>query len=67
MLDRATGLVWKEFPKHLLNVLWFPSWNSHDYRSMLSNEDIRDMWTQQVGRFFKSVGSGFARVVTAPF
>ena len=67
MLDRATGLVWKEFPRHLLNVVWFPAWNSHNYRSMLSNEDIRDMWTRQVGRFFKSVGGGLARVVTAPF
>ena len=67
MLDRATGLVWKEFPRHLLNVVWFPAWNSHNYRSMLSNEDIRDMWTRQVGRFFKRVGGGLARVVTAPF
>ncbi len=67
MLDRATGLVWREFPKHLLNTVWFPAWNSHNYRSMISNEDIRDMWTQQVGRFFKSVGGGLARAVTAPF
>ena len=67
MLDRATGLVWKEFPRHLLNVVWFPAWNSHNYRSMLSNEDIRDMWTRQVGRFFKRVGGGLARVVTAAF
>ena len=67
MLDRARALVWREFPKHVLNTVWFPSWNSHNYRSMLSNEDIRDMWTQKVGRFFRSLGGGLARAVTAPF
>ncbi len=67
LLDRATGLVWREFPKHMLNTVWFPAWNSHNYRSMLSNEDIRDIWTRSVGGFFKSLAGGVARVVTAPF
>ena len=67
ILGGATGLVWREFPKHMLNTLWFPAWNSHNYRSMLSNEDIRDIWTQRLGRVFKSLGSGMARALTAVF
>jgi ubiquinone biosynthesis protein len=39
---RISGLVWKEFPKRLLYTLFFPAWNSHGYRSLVSNEDIRD-------------------------
>ena len=60
-LGGATGLVWREFPKHMPNTIWFPAWNSHNYQSMLSNEDIRDIWTQRVGRAFKGLGSGMAR------
>jgi ubiquinone biosynthesis protein len=39
---RISGLVWKELPKRLLYTLWFPGWNSHGYRSLVSNEDIKD-------------------------
>ena len=67
ILGGATGLVWREFPKHMLNTIWFPAWNSHNYQSMLSNEDIRDIWTQRVGRAFKGLGRGMARALTAVF
>ena len=53
LLDRVNGLVWREFPKHLLYFVRFPAWNSHSYRSMLSNEDIRDIWTRGIGRAFR--------------
>ena len=66
-MGRTRGLVWREFPKHLLNVAWFPAWNSHDYRSMLSNEDVRDIWTKQLAGFFKSIGIGIGRAFAAVF
>jgi ubiquinone biosynthesis protein len=39
---RISGLVWRELPKRLLYTLWFPAWNSRSYRSLVSNEDIKD-------------------------
>jgi ubiquinone biosynthesis protein len=39
---KISGLVWKELPKRLLYTLWFPAWNSRSYRSLVSNEDIKD-------------------------
>ena len=66
-MGRIRGLVWREFPKHLLNTVWFPGWNSHAYRSMLSNEDIRDIWTKQLAGFFKSIGIGIGRAFAAVF
>jgi len=38
--DRITGLVKSELPKRFLNTVWFPGWNSHGYRSLLSNADV---------------------------
>jgi hypothetical protein len=40
--QRVAGLVKKEFPKRILQTLWFPAWNSRNYRSMLSNQDVID-------------------------
>jgi ubiquinone biosynthesis protein len=40
---RISGLVKRELPKRLLYTLWFPAWNSPGYRSLLSNEDIKDL------------------------
>ena len=42
LMERIAGLVKKEIPKRLLFTILVPAWNSHDYRSMLSNEDIKD-------------------------
>ena len=67
LLDRVNGLVWREFPKHLLYVAWFPAWNSHSYRSMLSNEDIRDVWTHGIVGVFGAIGRGLARGFGAIF
>ncbi len=67
LLDRVNGLVWREFPKHLLYLVWFPAWNSHSYRSMMSNEDIRDIWTHGLGGIFRTIGGGIARGFGAIF
>ena len=42
LMQRTANLVKKEMPKRLLFTVLFPAWNSHNYRSMLSNEDIKD-------------------------
>ena len=38
--QRVRGLIKREFPKRLLNTFWFPAWNSRNYRSLLSNQDV---------------------------
>jgi ubiquinone biosynthesis protein len=43
LMQRTVGLVKKELPKRLLFTILFPAWNSHSYRSMLSNEDVKDV------------------------
>jgi ubiquinone biosynthesis protein len=52
LMKRANGLVWKEFHKHLLNAIWFPGWNSRNYRSMLSNGDITNVVMNRIGGWF---------------
>jgi ubiquinone biosynthesis protein len=38
--QRVKSLVKREIPKRLLYTIWFPAWNSHSYRSLLSNSDV---------------------------
>jgi ubiquinone biosynthesis protein len=38
--QRVRSLVKKELPKRLLYTIWFPAWDSHSYRSLLSNGDV---------------------------
>jgi ubiquinone biosynthesis protein len=64
VLDRIEGQVWKEFGPRLLHTVWFPAWNSHDYRSLLSNEDVKDVQVKRTGRFFKTVGKGIWDAIT---
>jgi ubiquinone biosynthesis protein len=40
LLQRVRSLVKREIPKRLLFTIWFPAWNSHSYRSLLSNGDV---------------------------
>jgi len=42
LIEQVTRLVKREMPKRLLFAIFFPAWNSHSYRSMLSNEDVKD-------------------------
>jgi len=43
LMQQVTSLVKKEIPKRILFTVWFPAWNSHSYRSLLSNQDILDV------------------------
>ena len=38
--QHVRSLVKREIPKRLLFTIWFPAWNSHSYRSLLSNGDV---------------------------
>jgi len=58
VMDRIQGQVFREVGPRLLRTVWFPSWNSHEYRSLLSNEDVKDVQVKRTGRFFKKVGKG---------
>ena len=58
VMDRIQGQVFREIGPRLLRTVWFPSWNSHEYRSLLSNEDVKDVQVKRTGRFFKKVGKG---------
>ncbi len=40
LMQRVTSLVKREIPKRLLFTIWVPAWNSHSYRSLLSNRDV---------------------------
>jgi ubiquinone biosynthesis protein len=58
VMDRIQGQVFREIGPRLLRTVWFPSWNSHEYRSLLSNEDVKDVQVKRTGQFFKKVGKG---------
>ena len=64
VMGRVSGQVTRELPKRLVRTIWFPAWNSHDYPSMMSNEDVKDVQFQKIGRFFKAVGRGIWKGVT---
>jgi ubiquinone biosynthesis protein len=61
------GEVYAEAPKRLLYTVYFPKWTSHDYRTMLSNEDVKDVQIKSIGRGFAKFGRGFWAVVSWPF
>jgi ubiquinone biosynthesis protein len=58
VMDRIEGQVFKEIGPRLLRTVWFPAWNSHEYPSLLSNEDVKDVQVKRTGQFFKKVGKG---------
>ncbi|MCI0407561.1 MAG: AarF/UbiB family protein [Acidobacteria bacterium] len=66
LMGRLSGQVWREIPARLGRTLWFPAWNSHDYRSLLSNEDVKDIQVKRVGRALKAVGKGIWTGLTFP-
>jgi len=66
LMDRISGRVFKEMPKRLLYTLWFPAWNSHNYRTMLSNEDVKDVQFQSWGRGLKKAGEGLWKGIRWP-
>jgi ubiquinone biosynthesis protein len=58
VMGRMSGQVYKELHTRLLRTIYFPAWNSHNYRSMLSNEDVKDVQFKRIGGGFKSFGKG---------
>ncbi len=58
VMGRIQGQVFREVGPRLLRTVWFPSWNSHEYRSLLSNEDVKDVQVKRTGRLLKKVGKG---------
>jgi hypothetical protein len=64
VMGRIQGQVFREIGPRLLRTVWFPAWNSHDYRSLLSNEDVKDVQVKRTGRFFKTVGKGIWKGIT---
>lgn len=64
VMERLTGQVYSELGRRFLRTLWFPAWNSHDYTSMMSNEDVKDVQLKKMGRGLKKVGSGIWKGVT---
>ncbi|MDA2927560.1 AarF/UbiB family protein [Acidobacteria bacterium AH-259-O06] len=66
LMNRISRQALKEMPKRLLYTVWFPAWNSHNYRSMLSNEDIKDMQVNSCVKTLKKAGKGLWRVVRWP-
>src|SRR5215204_1468460 len=40
LTKRVTGLVKSEIPARLVNTVFFWNWDSHGYRSLLSNKDV---------------------------
>src|SRR5262249_41740080 len=43
LMERLKSLAMRELPKRILYTLWFPAWKSHNYRSLLSNQDLLDV------------------------
>jgi len=66
LMNRISRQVFKEMPKRLLNTVWFPGWNSHSYRSMLSNEDIKDLQVHSSVGALKKAGKGLWKAVRWP-
>lgn len=64
VMGRISSQVTRELHVRLLRTLWFPQWNSHSYRSMMSNEDVKDVQFQKVGRGFKAFGGAVWKGVT---
>jgi ubiquinone biosynthesis protein len=63
LMSRMSGQVFKELPTRLLRTVYFPAWNSHHYRSMLSNEDVKDVQFQRIGHGLKKLAKGIWYVI----
>ena len=66
VMSRVTARALREFPKRLGRTVWFPSWHSRDYGSLLSNEDVKDVQWFRIKRAFGWLGRGLWRVISAP-
>ncbi len=64
VMSRISGQVFKELHMRLARTVWFPAWNSHAYRSMMSNEDVKDVQFKRMGGAFKAMGKGIWTAVS---
>lgn len=71
MTERATrhvgGQVLKEMPKRLANMIYFPNWDSRNYPSLVSNDDVFDVQATLIKRGFKKLGGWMWKGIRAPF
>ena len=67
MSSYLAGATFKEMPKRALNTVYFPKWTAHNYPTMISNEDMRDVCFQSTGRGFKKFGGWIWSGLTFPF
>ena len=64
VMGRMASQVTSELGKRLLRTVYFPKWKSHDYPSMMSNEDVKDVQCQKIRRGFKAFGKAIWKGVT---
>lgn len=64
IISRMSSQVTRELHTRLLRTIYFPAWNSHSYTSMMSNEDVKDVQFQKIGRGFKAIGRGIWNGIT---
>ncbi len=64
VMSRMSAQVMRELHTRLLRTVYFPAWNSHSYTSMMSNEDVKDIQFQKIGRGFKKVVKGIWKGIT---
>ena len=64
VMSRISSQVRRELHTRLLRTVYFPAWNSHDYTSMMSNEDVKDIQFQKIRRGFKKIGRGIWKAIT---
>lgn len=50
IMSRLTGQVLKELPKRILLTLTIQGWNSRNFDSLLSNEDVKDVQARKMGK-----------------
>lgn len=66
VMSRLSARALREFPKRVGRTLWFPSWSSREYGSLLSNEDVKDIQWYRFKRRARWIGRGIWRVLSAP-
>ena len=67
MASRVRRQVLKELPKRLANTLWVPGMWSHEYRTMVSNNDVWAKTLNSIGLGFKWIVVGFWKGISFPF
>lgn len=67
IMNRLSDRVMLELPKRLLFAVSIVGWNSHSYRSLLSNEDVKDIQMKRAGSGLRKGLRGFWRGVSFPF